>query len=83
MGAVTLVTSESKKLYSARDLSFATELAHRIAVAADNARLYGAAEMARAAAEAMAADVAEQSKAVEKALVAMRAERDAALGAKA
>jgi GAF domain-containing protein len=83
IGAVTLVTSESGKLYSARDLSFAIELAHRVAVAVDNARLYGAAEIARSAAEAMAADVVEQSRAVEKALVTMRAERDAALGTKA
>ncbi len=82
IGAITLVTSESVKLYSARDLSFAVELAHRVAVAVDNARLYGAAEMARSAAEAMAADVVEQSRAVEKALVDMRGERDAALSTK-
>lgn len=83
IGAVTLVTSESKKLYSARDLNFAIELAHRVAVAVDNARLFGAADLARTAAEAMAADVVEQSRSVEKALVSMRAERDAALGTKA
>jgi PAS domain S-box-containing protein len=82
IGAITLVTSESGKLYSARDLSFAIELAHRVAVAVDNARLYGAAETARTAAEAMAADVVEQSRAVETALIDMRAERDAALGTK-
>jgi PAS domain S-box-containing protein len=80
IGAITLVTSsESGKLYGARDLTFATELAHRVAVAVDNARLYGAAEAARTAAEAIAADVVEQSHAAEKALVAMRTERDAAL----
>lgn len=79
IGAVTLVTSESNKLYTARDLAFATELARRVAVAVDNARLYGVAEAARTAAEALAADLVEQSRAVEKALIAMRAERDAAL----
>lgn len=81
IGVLTLVTSESTKSYSERDLIFATELAQRIGVAVDNARLFGAAEQARAAAEAIAADVVEQSQAVEKALVAMRAERDAALKA--
>lgn len=81
IGALTLVTSESKKLYSARDLAFATELARRVGVAVDNARLYGVAEAARTAAEAMAADVVEQSRSVEQALIAMRTERDAALAA--
>jgi PAS domain S-box-containing protein len=79
IGALTLVTSESNKLYTPRDLAFATELARRVAVAVDNARLYGVAEAARTAAEAMAADVIEQSRTVEQALIAMRAERDAAL----
>lgn len=78
-GALTLVSSESGKLYGARDLAFARELARRIGVAVDNARLYGVAEQARLAAEAIAADVVEQSRAVEQALIAMREERDAAL----
>lgn len=76
IGALTLFSAESNRLYGARDLTFATELARRIGVAVDNARLYGEAEQARAAAEAMAADVVEQSRAVEAALLAMRAERD-------
>ena len=81
IGALTLVSAESNRLYGARDLTFATELARRIGVAVDNARLYGEAEQARAAAEAMAADVVEQSRAVEAALLAMRAERDDAAAA--
>ncbi len=79
IGALTLVSAESNRLYGPRDLAFATELAQRIGVAVDNARLYGEAEQARAAAEAMAADVVEQSRAVEAALLEMRADRDAAL----
>ncbi len=43
IGAVTLVTAESGKVYAARDLDFATELARRVATGVDNARLYGAA----------------------------------------
>ena len=79
IGVLTFVTSESGKLYSARDLTFANELARRITVAVENARLYGAAEQARTAAEAIAADVVEQSRAVAQELLAMRTERDAAL----
>jgi PAS domain S-box-containing protein len=79
LGALTLVSAESNRLYGPRDLAFATELAQRIGVAIENARLYGAAEQARTAAEAMAADVVEQSRAAHDALVTMRTERDAAL----
>lgn len=81
IGVLTLVTSETAKSYDEADLTFASDLAQRVAVAVDNARLYGAAEQARAAAEALAADVVEQSRTVESALVAMRAERDTALKA--
>jgi PAS domain S-box-containing protein len=79
LGALSLVTAESRRHYSKDDLDFAYDLAGRIAVAIDNARLYTAAEQARTAAEALAADVADQSRSVEAALLAMRAERDAAL----
>ncbi len=79
LGALTLVSAESGRRYGKSDLSFAYDLASRIAVALDNARLYAVAQQARTAAEALAADVVEQSKSVEAALLAMRAERDAAL----
>lgn len=39
LGAITLVAAESKRVYGARDLAFATELASRIATAIDNAEL--------------------------------------------
>lgn len=79
LGALTLVSAESGRRYGKGDLTFAYDFASRIAVALDNARLYAAAQQARATAEALAADVVEQSKSVEAALLAMRAERDAAL----
>jgi PAS domain S-box-containing protein len=78
LGALSLVTAESGKLYGARDVAFAEEVARRISVAIDNARLYEEATRARVAAEAMAADVLDQSKAVEAALLTMRGERDEA-----
>jgi PAS domain S-box-containing protein len=79
IGALSLVTAESKKVYGGGDLTFASDLAVRVAIAVDNARLYGAAERARAAAEAVAAEVVEQCQAAEAALTSMRSERDAAL----
>ncbi len=79
LGALTLVAEVSGRRYVARDVAFAQELARRIALAVDNARLYEEATRARAAAEAVASDIIEQSKAVEAALLAMRAERDAAV----
>lgn len=79
LGALTLVAEVSGRRYVARDVAFAQELARRIALAVDNARLYEEATRARSAAEAVSADIIEQSKAVEAALLAMRGERDAAL----
>jgi GAF domain-containing protein len=79
IGALTLISSESRRLFEQRDLGFATVLALRIAVAVDNARLFGEATRARAAAEAMAQEVLEQSRAVEAALIDLRRERDEAL----
>lgn len=76
LGALTLVSAESGRRYGERDLHFATDFARRIAIAVENAQLYTAAQEARRASEAMAADVVEQSKAVEAALLAMRRERD-------
>jgi signal transduction histidine kinase len=41
LGAISLVTAESGRHYDATDLALAQELAHRGAVAIDNARLHG------------------------------------------
>ncbi|MDO9020974.1 MAG: PAS domain-containing protein [Deltaproteobacteria bacterium] len=79
LGALSLVSAESGRRYGEGDMAFAEEFARRIAVAVDNAQLYAQATEARAVAEALATDVAQQSRAVETALLAMRAERDAAL----
>lgn len=79
LGALSFVSAESKRLYTKRDLELAQELALRIAVAVDNARLYTEAMQARAAAEALTAGLIEQSHSVEAALLAMRKERDDAL----
>ncbi len=51
LGAVTFVASESGRRYGPDDLALAVELARRAGTAVDNARLYRAAEVARAAAE--------------------------------
>jgi PAS domain S-box-containing protein len=79
LGALTFVSAESKRLYGKRDLELAQELAVRISVAVDNARLYTEAMQARTAAEALTAGLIEQSKSVEAALLSMRKERDDAL----
>lgn len=52
LGALSLVSAESGRQYGPEDLAFAEELARRAALALDNARLFGAAESARTAAEA-------------------------------
>ena len=41
IGSLTFVSSDSWRRYSAVDLELATELARRVAIASDNARLYG------------------------------------------
>ncbi|MDQ3916983.1 MAG: PAS domain S-box protein [Acidobacteriota bacterium] len=51
VGAVSLISAESGRRYGPEDLAFAEELARRCALAIDNARLYGEAQAARAAAE--------------------------------
>jgi signal transduction histidine kinase len=51
-GAVTFAITESDRGYDHTDLLFAEAVVNQIAVAGDNARLYRAAEVARAAAEA-------------------------------
>lgn len=80
LGTLTMVTAESQRRFGARDVRFAQEVALRISIAVDNARLYTEATRARAAAEAVASEVIEQSRSVEAALLAMRRERDEALG---
>ncbi len=40
LGAISFIASESGRTYGARDLQLATDLAQRIAVAVDNARLF-------------------------------------------
>jgi len=52
LGAISFVTAESNRLYSADDLDFFEELCNRAALAIDNAALYDAEQKARAAAEA-------------------------------
>lgn len=79
IGVLTMVSSENQRLFGDSELAFAVELASRIAVAVDNARLYGEAITARAAAEAMAKEVTEQSQAVAAAMLEMRRQRDEAL----
>lgn len=51
IGAVSFVIAESARRYSAEDLTFAQEVAERMAAAIDNARLYSQAHAARAQAE--------------------------------
>jgi PAS domain S-box-containing protein len=50
-GAITLVMAESHRTYDKDDLAFAEALAERASIAVENARLYRAAEAARAEAE--------------------------------
>ena len=57
LGALTLVSAESKRTYTMADLAFAHELARRCGSAIDNARLYQTAQQAR-----QAADVANRAK---------------------
>jgi len=52
LGALTLCTAESGRHYDEADLALALDLAQRVAVAVDNARLFREAERARREAEA-------------------------------
>jgi PAS domain S-box-containing protein len=51
IGTITLATEESKRYYDLTDLAVAEDLAHRIALAVDNARLYREAQDAVTARE--------------------------------
>jgi two-component sensor histidine kinase len=44
VGVITLISAESGREYDERDVPFAEDLAHRAALAVDNARLYSAAQ---------------------------------------
>ena len=57
LGALSLVSGESRRRYTAADLELAEELGRRAAMAVDNARLYATSEQRRWAAETLA-DVA-------------------------
>jgi PAS domain S-box-containing protein len=57
LGVITFVYAESGRNYTKFDLSFAEELAHRCAVAIDNARLYASETQAR-----LGADIANRAK---------------------
>jgi signal transduction histidine kinase/ActR/RegA family two-component response regulator len=46
LGTITLLTAESGRVYDQADLALAEDLAHRIALAVDNARLYREAQAA-------------------------------------
>lgn len=50
-GAISFVTAESERRYSIADLSLAEDVAHRAAIAIDNARLYQEAQQAQTTAE--------------------------------
>ncbi|QFS48617.1 AAA family ATPase [Nostoc sphaeroides] len=50
-GAISFITAESERRYSTADLSLAEDVAHRAAIAIDNARLYQEAQQAQKTAE--------------------------------
>lgn len=57
LGALTFAAAESGRRYSTRDLAFAQEIAHRTAIAIDNARLYEKSQRATRAREDLLAVV--------------------------
>ncbi|MBD2028043.1 GAF domain-containing protein [Leptolyngbya sp. FACHB-711] len=52
LGAVSFITAESDRRYQEADLVLAEDIAHRVAIAIDNANLYEAERTARSTAEA-------------------------------
>jgi PAS domain S-box-containing protein len=58
LGAITFVTAESAHCFSTADLSLAEDIAHRAAIAIDNARLYREAQQAQQTAERAAQRIA-------------------------
>jgi PAS domain S-box-containing protein len=65
LGAITLATAESRRVYTERDLAFAQALADRAALAIENARLFREVERARAATEVQLAAEAERRRQAE------------------
>lgn len=59
LGAISFVTAESNRHYCKADLALAGDVAHRVAIAIDNARLYQEAQQAQQAAEQSAARVSQ------------------------
>ncbi|BDI15651.1 hypothetical protein ANSO36C_14530 [Nostoc cf. commune SO-36] len=51
LGTISFITAESERRYSTADLSLAEDVAHRAAIAIDNARLYQEAQQAQKTAE--------------------------------
>ncbi len=56
LGAITLIWAESGRQYRARDVELSQELAHRAALAIDNARLFQEAQVSNAELEVRVAD---------------------------
>ncbi|MEA5447029.1 PAS domain S-box protein [Leptolyngbya sp. CCNP1308] len=52
LGAIAFVMAETDRRYAANDLALAENIAHQVAIAVDNARLYQAEQTARSEAEA-------------------------------
>jgi PAS domain S-box-containing protein len=78
LGALTCVLGEGPRRYQASDLALAEDLAHRAALALDNARLYAAAQTARAELQqvntSLEQHVVERTAALERAHEALRHE---------
>ncbi|MBW4566145.1 MAG: GAF domain-containing protein [Mojavia pulchra JT2-VF2] len=58
LGAISFVTAESDRRYTQADVALAEDIAHRAAIAIDNARLYQKAQQSQQAAEQSAERVA-------------------------
>ncbi|HEX6966666.1 MAG TPA: CHASE3 domain-containing protein [Gemmatimonadaceae bacterium] len=65
LGALTFAAAESERHYTPRDLELATDLAHRAAMAIDNARLFRDVEDARQQLEQQALELEVQAEALE------------------
>jgi signal transduction histidine kinase len=70
LGAITFVTADDTRRFGDLDVAFAEDLAHRAAMAVDNAHLYRKAEAARHEAEAASVEALRAREAAEAALAA-------------